>query len=106
MENIPSSEVPEGWECVGGVAMSDFVGFGFSKKRNNVALVVSGSGRSLINCDTAENVARDREKNSGIDEWGIYCKGIDELSDESFLIAGRYGGGIPNTTCIGEWLTV
>ena len=40
LENVPSSEAHEGWECVGGVAISDFVGFGFSKKRNNVALVV------------------------------------------------------------------
>ena len=51
-------------------------------------------------------MARDREENAGIDEWGIYCKGIDELSEESILIAGRHGGGLPNTTCIGEWLTV
>ena len=60
----------------------------------------------IFNSQLYWKVARDREENAGIDEWGIYCKGIDELSEESILIAGRHGGGLPNTTFIGEWLTV
>lgn len=102
--NIPASDCPDGWEYVGGIAISGFIGFGFSKKRSNLALVVSTSGRALVNCDTAAKVARDYEEYVGVDDSGIFCKGLEELSQESILIAGQNGGGLPNNTCIGESL--
>jgi hypothetical protein len=106
LEKIPDSDIPEGWERVGSIAISGFIGFGFSKKRTNLALVVTTSGRSLVNCDNAEKVARDFEEYIGVDESGIFCKGLEELSDESILIAGINGGGLPNSTCIGESLSL
>ena len=102
--NIPTSDCPDGWEYVGGIAISGFIGFGFSKKRSNLVLVVSTTGRSLINCDTAAKVARDYEEYAGVDDSGIFCEGLEELSQESILITGQNGGGLPNSTCIGESL--
>lgn len=106
LEKIPASDVPEGWERVGGIAISGFIGFGFSKKVTNLALIVTNSGRSLINCDTAEKIARDHEEFAGIDELGMFCEGLQETSGEQILIAGKNGGGLPITTCIGESLSL
>ncbi|WP_444888825.1 hypothetical protein [Microbulbifer sp. JMSA008] len=104
LAKIQNSDCPEGWERVGGIAIRGFIGFGFSKEKSNLALIVSTSGRSLINCDSAEKVARDYEEFVGIDDSGIFCEGIGELSEERILIAGQNGGGLPSSTCIGESL--
>ena len=106
LQNIHHSDTPEGWERVGGIAISGFIGFGFSKKIKHLALVVSNSGRSLVNCEVAEKVARDHKEFVGLEELGIYCSGLEEISDERVLIAGQNGGGLPHTTCIGEWLSL
>lgn len=104
LANIQASDCPDGWDRVAGIAISGFIGFGFSKKINNLALVVSTSGRALVSCDTGEKVARDYEEFGGLDDSGIFCEGIVGLSDERILIAGLNGGGLPNSTCIGESL--
>ena len=105
LSNIPASDSPDGWEYVGGIAISGFIGFGFSKLKTNVALVVTTSGRSLVDCSSGEKIARDYEEAVGIDHSGIFCRGIEELSEEDILISGQNGGGLPLQTCIGESLS-
>lgn len=104
LANIPFAASPDGWERIGEIAISGFIGFGFARSKTNLILVVSTSGRALVNCDSAEKIDRDYEEFKGVDDSGIFCEGIGEIAGEKILIEGPNGGGLPNSTCLGETL--
>ena len=48
LERIPVEQSPPGWAKQQSIAISSFLGFGFSKLKTNLALIVSSSGRSVL----------------------------------------------------------
>ena len=107
LSNIQESNITEGWEKAGQIAIASFVGFGFSKKYPNLALMVTSSGRSLIDCSTSEKIARDYDEYKGLDASYLHCQGIAQAEDENILLAtGSYGGGLPLTTSAGESISL
>jgi len=106
LSNIPEASNPPGWEKLQTVAISSFLGFGFSKEKTNFALIVSSSGRSVIDCNKSEKVSRNYTEYEGIDELGMSCLGIGALEGETILLAGESGGGLPLTTKNEECLSL
>lgn len=53
LSNLPSCESPEGWEAVGKFAVGGLTEIGFSKTAE-LLLVVSSSGRGVIDCAQGE----------------------------------------------------
>ena len=104
LERIPVEQSPPGWAKQQSIAISSFLGFGFSKLKTNLALIVSSSGRSVIDCGTSEKVSRDYNEYEGLDEYGLYCLGIGPLEGESVLLSGESGGGLPLSSKNQEYL--
>ncbi|MCG8672968.1 MAG: hypothetical protein MI867_26475, partial [Pseudomonadales bacterium] len=73
---------------------------------SNLLLVVSSSGRGLYNCDSGERVERDYEEYEGLDESGVYCSGIGNLSKENISVMGVSGGGMPTINSVCESIDV
>ena len=97
---------PKGWHHVTSVGVGGLLSVGFSKIENNLLLVVSSSGRSLIECSTGNKIERDYEEYEGLDEWNSTCKGIGTVQDETIIISGLNGGGLPQSNSAGESLEV
>ena len=106
LRNIPEASCPPGWEKLQTIAISGFLGFGFSKENPSLVLIVSSSGRSVIDCNTNEKIARDYDEYEGMDELGIYCLGIGPLDGESILLGSESGGGLPLSTNNQEYLSL
>ena len=77
---------------------------GFSRIKTNLLLVVSTTGRSLIDCSSGEKIERDYKQFAGLDEWSLNCRGIGELQEETISICGLNGGGLPLSNLTGERL--
>lgn len=103
---IPSYAAPDGWQQTGFFAVGGLAEVGFSKN-SELLLVVSSSGRGVIDCATGARIARDDESygNWYVPET-LQCVGIGPLADETVQIAGLHGGGLPIFTRSGESLTV
>lgn len=104
LKALEDADSPKDWEKVGGLAIRGLIGFGFSKSKPHIALVVTNSGRSLVDCNTSEKISRDYAEYEGLDDSFIYCKGINEIEHETILLSSVYGGGIPTTTNKGDSL--
>lgn len=102
--NLPVNEAPQGWKNTGKFAVGGLREIGFSK-RSELLLVVSISGRGVIDGTLGNKIARDEE---GEGDWyepaKLLCLGIGPLQDEHVQIAGLHGGGLPTSNSIGESL--
>ena len=87
---------PNPWKKIGSFAVGSLRSIGFDKK-SELLLVISSSGRGVINCQTAEKVARDYEENFD-DEIFLEAEGIGPLAGVVIRVAGIYGGGLPRFT--------
>ncbi|HEX8606076.1 MAG TPA: hypothetical protein VF774_25765 [Pseudoduganella sp.] len=103
---LPSSSTPQGWQQTGTFAIGGLSDIGFSKNFE-LLLIISSSGRGVIDCTTGEKIARDDEVDG---DWYLpsmlQCQGIGPLKTETVQIAGLQGGGLPISNQFGESLTL
>ncbi len=96
---------PDNWEfeqfTVGGLTE-----VGFSKKNENLLLVISSNGRGLIDCSKFKKIERDYNDDFEIDYSDLTCLGIGGLKDENIRIAGLHGGGLPIGNSDGDSLEI
>jgi len=77
----------------------------FSRNYNHLLLIISSSGRGVLDCLSGEIIARDYEEyGNWYDSVGLTCAGIGPLSGEILSIAGLCGGGLPMYNRYGESL--
>ena len=88
--------VPAPWKCIGVVPVGGLRSVGFDKESEHL-LVVSLSGRGVIDCCTGEKVAR-KYDDFVEDEISLEIQGIGLLSNQKIRVARLFGGGLPNTT--------
>lgn len=104
VRKIPATGAPPGWVKVAGLAVGGLWDVGFSR-HTNLLLVVSSSGRSVIDCATGVKCARDyREDGDWYEPASLSCQGIDVLAGEIIPISGLCGGGLPTANIFGESL--
>lgn len=104
INKIPKKDQPVGWKKVKALAVGGLTEIGFSKETNQL-LIVSSSGRCLINCNNGEKLARDYDEYcNGYDPINLTCQGIGSLANELISIAGLHGGGLPTYNQYGESL--
>ena len=104
LNKIPNKDHPRGWKKVTTLAVGGLTEIGFSKVTNQL-LIISTSGRSLINCINGERLARDYDEDGDwYDPINLTCQGIGPIADENILIAGLHGGGLLKCNQYGESL--
>lgn len=97
LHNIPHNENPPDWKKVTTLAVGGLTDIGFSKITNQL-LIISHSGRSLVNCSNGEKIARDYDEyGDWYDAINLTSQGIGSVASEIIMIAGLNGGGLP--TC-------
>ena len=106
LEQVKFDKNPKGWDNIASVAVGGLLNVGFSKNQTNLLLVVSSSGRSLIDCSTGVRIERDYEEYGGLDEFGLTCLGLGALKDEKITMSGAHGGGLPQSNSAGESLEI
>lgn len=97
---------PLGWRHVATIGVGGLLSVGFSKTQTNLLLVISSSGRSIVDCETGEKIERDYQEYEGLDAWNLTCRGIGILKDEVITICGLNGGGLPQSNAAGESLEI
>jgi hypothetical protein len=53
---VKADKNPKGWTHVSSIAVGGLLSVGFSRVETNLLLVVSSSGRSLVDCDTGNKI--------------------------------------------------
>jgi hypothetical protein len=106
LSKLPMSVAPKGWELSGRFAVGGLREVGFSKNAE-LLLVISSSGRGIIDCAQGKMISRDDEPDGG---WykplELLCEGIGPLQAEVIQIAGLNGGGLPMSNRFAESLEV
>ncbi|WP_071849958.1 hypothetical protein [Duganella sp. HH105] len=106
LQKVPRKECPAGWEIAGRFAVGGLTEIGFSRSAE-ILLVISSSGRGVIDCALGAKVSRDDESSG---DWympaELVCRGIEPLESEIVQIAGLHGGGLLTATRRGESLEV
>jgi len=92
-------EMPSPWRRARPPRVGGLVAAGLDAQ-GNYLLLVSSSGRGVIDCRTGEKVARDdRPGQEWLDPSRLRAEGIGPLAGEEIHIAGSYvGGGLPTMT--------
>lgn len=104
--NIPDGQCPAGWKMAGSFAIGGLTDIGFSKN-SDLLLVLSSSGRGVIDPTLGAVVARNDEADGDwLDERLLLCDGIGPLAGEKIQLAGLNGGGLPRGSGRGESLEV
>ena len=106
LSNIESAESPMGWRKVSSLSVGGLLAVGFSKQKKHLLLVISGSGRSIVDCRSGNKIARDYEEDEGLDMVGLTCLGIGPIENEVVGICGISGGGLPHSNHANETLAV
>lgn len=96
-ESIRACQHIDGWKFVTSFSVGGFEWLGFSKKISNKMIIISSQKTTILDCDNGkiENCMIDYDE-----EELIAIR--DKLPDEQILIAGEYGGNLPDTTNKGE----
>lgn len=90
---------PKPWHKVGAVAVGGLRAVGFGRE-SELLLVVSSSGRGVVDCLSGLKVARDDEEYFE-DERYLEARGIGPLDGQTLHMSGLLGGGLPNSTSDG-----
>ena len=101
IEQRQVAPAPEPWQLKARLTIAGLLEVGFDHD-SELLLVASSSGRSVINCQTGEKVARDRTDNLGSDRH-LETRGIGPLHERVIRMAGINGGGLPVATADG-WM--
>lgn len=89
------------WRVAGAFTVPHLDAIGFDRD-SELLLVVSSSGRGVIDCSSGEKIAREHGRQRG--EWpahSLQAKGLGPLEDVNVALAGRSGGGLPRVTADG-----
>jgi len=95
---------PPPWRKVEAFAVGGLRSIGFDRE-SELLLVVSSTGRGVIDCQSGRKVARD-EGEYDEDESQLEAIGIGPLQDRVLRLSGLHGGGLPNSTQDGWSLEV
>lgn len=99
---LPLASPPAPWRLVSSIAVGGFEALGFSRD-SRYLLIVSSSGRGVYDSESGERLARDSSDGAG--DWynleALMVKGIGPLADQSIIVAGIHGGGLPLVTLDG-----
>lgn len=100
-ESINACQTIEGWELVTSFSVGGFEWLGFSKENPNKMIIISSQKTTVLDCDNGklENCTIDYDE----EELIAIC---DKLPNEQILIAGEYGGRLPETTNKGEQVLI
>ena len=99
-------DIPDcNWEPCIEMAVGGLTEVAFSRIYPHLLLIISSSGRGVLDCLSGEIIARDHEDyGDWYDSVGLACTGIGPLSSETLSIAGLCGGGLPMYNWYGETL--
>lgn len=99
-------DIPDcNWEPCIEMAVGGLTEVAFSRIYPHLLLIISSSGRGVLDCRSGEIIARDHEDyGDWYDSVGLECAGIGPLSSETLSIAGLCGGGLPMYNRYGETL--
>ena len=101
LDGITPDTILEPWEKLADVAVGGLHHVGFAAK-SDLLLVVSVSGRGVIDCATGTKIARD-DGEYYPDVGSLVAVGIGPLHGQQIQVAGNSGGGLPRATEDG-WL--
>jgi hypothetical protein len=88
---------PEPWKVGKVLYVGGLIDIGFSAK-SDLLLVISHDGRSVLDCLSNKQVARDRDNDFHFDIMSLEAEGIGPLSGERIRTAGLHGGGLSRQT--------
>ena len=94
LDGLNPSPPPPPWREAGTRAVGRLEAVGFGDD-SDLLLVVSSSGRGVIDCASGELIARD-DADFDFNVATLVCDGIGPLSGQSIRLSGLYGGGLPN----------
>lgn len=100
-ESINACKSIDGWEFVTSFSVGGFEWMGFSKESLNKMMIISSQKSTLLDCSTGklENCIIEYDE----EELIALC---DKLPNEQILIAGQYGGKLPELTKQGEQVLI
>lgn len=104
LSKIRASDSPAGWKKITSLAVGGLITAGFSKQQKHLLLIVSSSGRSLVDCRTGEKIDRNYEEYVGLNMAALTCAGIGTIKEEQVQIFGLGGGGLPQSNTAHETL--
>ncbi|WMN20211.1 hypothetical protein QL104_12720 [Pseudomonas piscis] len=89
----PISPAPAPWVLVTRRAAGSLLEVGFDRDRE-LLLVTSSAGRSVIDCETGEKIARDYTEEVESDRY-LEAEGIGPLAGRRIAMSGINGGSLP-----------
>ena len=100
-ESINACKNIYGWEFVTSFSIGGFEWMGFSKESLNKMIIISSQKSTILDCNNGklENCIIEYDE----EELIAIC---DKLLNEQILIAGQYGGELPETTKQGEQVLI
>lgn len=102
---IPHVPEPKNWKRISRMAVGGLHSIGFSRQKTHLLLVLSSTGRSIIDCNTGDKLDRDYDDDyAGLNQLELTCDGFGLLANELITISGIGGGGLPMTNKAGETL--
>lgn len=101
IQHQPLTAPPAPWMQTARFTVAGLLEVGFDRD-SELLLIASSSGRSVLDCQRGEKVARDRTDNLGSDRY-LDAHGIGPLSGRVIRMAGISGGGLPLATADG-WM--
>lgn len=96
LRTLPTTSPPQPWRKVCVFAVGGLRAIGFDRA-SELLLVVSSSGRGVIDCQSGLKVARDDEEYFE-DESQLEALGIGPLQGQVLRMSGLSGGGLPKAT--------
>lgn len=97
LDKIKLGEPPEPWRKIGVLAIGGLTDIGFAHS-SELLLVVSGSGRGILDCRKGIFIARDNYANFEFDVGNLEVEGIGALHGQKIRMSGLYGGGLAMQT--------
>ncbi len=104
LRTLNTQDPPDPWRYVRSVSIGGLESIGYGSN-SDLLLIVSSSGRSVIDCSTGKQLARDyteTEEDWEVANWyeptKLLAEGIGPLAKEIVRLAGRGGGGLPTTS--------
>ena len=87
---------PPPWRLTGVYAVGNLHYVGYAPD-SDLILVVSSTGRSVMDCLAGERIARCYDEDFELDEETLICRGIDPIPND-IRVAGLQGGQLTTTT--------
>ncbi len=106
LDKVETCESPSGWKKIVTLSIKGVNDIGFSRE-SHCLLIISNQGRSVIDCNTGEQLARDYAPfGDWFDEQQLLCNGIGPLKSERISTSGVNGGGLPHGNRYGDSVEV